>query len=197
MSEKEFRQNEFGQKFPDRGPEAYLSPEERQFMQRLFSFPEDFPPKFRSWVEQHLAVNGSFTRGQVEGLTQFDPRAATPIAGLNESTTSTTYTNLTTVGPELTGIGKGDYLLLFGSQVVTANNGEVGLVSVSINGVAAADSDALIVGSPGSTINASSMRVVAKELALASNSITMKYRSSLGNAVFFQNRWLFALKTGN
>jgi hypothetical protein len=40
-----------------KGPEAYLSPDERKALQRSLSFPEDLPPKFKSWLIDFLAVN--------------------------------------------------------------------------------------------------------------------------------------------
>ena len=39
------------------GPEAFLSAEERKALQRSLSFPEDLPPKFRSWMIDFIAVN--------------------------------------------------------------------------------------------------------------------------------------------
>ena len=39
------------------GPEAYLSPDERKALQRSLSFPEDLPPRFKSWLIDFIAVN--------------------------------------------------------------------------------------------------------------------------------------------
>ena len=39
------------------GPEAFLSAEERKALQRSLSFPEDLPPKFRSFLIDFIAVN--------------------------------------------------------------------------------------------------------------------------------------------
>lgn len=46
-------------RIPERGPADFLSGEEREFMQRLLGFPEDFPPKFKSWLIDNEAVNGA------------------------------------------------------------------------------------------------------------------------------------------
>ena len=43
---------------PDKGPVDYLSQQEREFLHRLLSFPEDLPPKFKSWLTENEAVNG-------------------------------------------------------------------------------------------------------------------------------------------
>lgn len=44
---------------PKRGTEDYLSAEERAFLHRLLSAVEDFPPKYKSWLIDHEAVNGA------------------------------------------------------------------------------------------------------------------------------------------
>lgn len=46
-------------KLPDRGPEDYLTPEERKFLQRILNYPEDLPPKFKAWLIDNEAVNGA------------------------------------------------------------------------------------------------------------------------------------------
>lgn len=46
-------------KLPPKGTEDYLTPEERKFLQRMLSFPEDLPPKFKAWLIDHEAVDGA------------------------------------------------------------------------------------------------------------------------------------------
>jgi hypothetical protein len=54
---------------PPKGPEEYLSPDERKFIQRYLSFPEDLPPKFRSWVVDQTVTNASqIQASQIAGL---------------------------------------------------------------------------------------------------------------------------------
>lgn len=40
-----------------KGPEAYLSGEERKQVSRVFGFPEEFPAKYKSWLTDYLSVN--------------------------------------------------------------------------------------------------------------------------------------------
>jgi hypothetical protein len=64
---------EQSQKVSDsKGPEAYLSSEERKALQRSLSFPEDLPPKFRSWLIDFIAVNiPQIPISQIVGAQQF------------------------------------------------------------------------------------------------------------------------------
>lgn len=59
----------------------------------------------------------------------------------SESTASTTFTNLTTVGPQITLPLAGDYKVSFGATVNTPSTGN-GLITVKRGAVAAADADA-------------------------------------------------------
>lgn len=40
-----------------KGPEAFLSGEERKQLGRMLGFPEDIPTKFKSWMQDYLSVN--------------------------------------------------------------------------------------------------------------------------------------------
>ena len=40
-----------------KGPEAFLSGEERKQVGRMLGFPEDFPAKYKSWLQDYLSVN--------------------------------------------------------------------------------------------------------------------------------------------
>ena len=40
-----------------KGPEAFLSIEERKMLQRILSFPEELPQKFASWIVEYMKVN--------------------------------------------------------------------------------------------------------------------------------------------
>jgi hypothetical protein len=64
-----FDESERQSGFPKRGPDEYLTSEERKFIQRYLSFPEDFPATFRSWVVQENLVNlQGISKSQIEGL---------------------------------------------------------------------------------------------------------------------------------
>lgn len=40
-----------------KGPETFLTNDERKALQRTLGFPEDLPPKFKSWITDYLSVN--------------------------------------------------------------------------------------------------------------------------------------------
>lgn len=46
-----------GEKPDSKGPESYLSADERKALQRSLSFPEDLPPRFKSWILDHVVQN--------------------------------------------------------------------------------------------------------------------------------------------
>lgn len=53
-----------------KGPEAFLSAEERKQIGRFLSYPEDFPPKFKSWLREYLSVD--FPEIPVTQISGFD-----------------------------------------------------------------------------------------------------------------------------
>jgi hypothetical protein len=54
-----------------KGEGAFLSQEERQQIRRILKFPEEFPREFGAWIQEYIAVNGSLSRSQVEGLNRY------------------------------------------------------------------------------------------------------------------------------
>lgn len=77
-------------KTPEQGPESYLTPDERKFWQRGLGFPEDFPPRFKSWLIDFMAVNiPQIPISQVTGVPQ-------TLKVLDRNTNSVTVTNTTT-----------------------------------------------------------------------------------------------------
>lgn len=181
---------------PEQGPESYLSPEERKFWKRYTSFFEEVHPDFLSNLLDYVAVNiPQIPASQIVGFTQF---LGTPIAQVftGESTTSTTFTDLATVGPQLTSVGSGRFLFFFGCQAQTTAASGVAIMSLSTNGAAATDDDSLVAGSDAGTINATSMRAIEVVLTEPNNTITCKYRSNNGTSVSFTRRWLIGLRIG-
>lgn len=193
-----------GQKAPDsKGPEAYLSAEERKALQRSLSFPEDLPPKFKSYLIDFIAVNlPQIPISQIVGISTLETRILGAIsAQLNktsasESTASTSYTNLTTVGPTLT-VRDGIYAVFHGSSMQSHAVGfpaRTAYMTMEINGSNQGDGEAATVSSDsmvtGFTIN-------LETLTLATNTITAKYKVSGGDGATFASRFLFALRIGN
>lgn len=180
----------------------YLSENELGLQQRLLAQVQSFPQEFWSAIINKVALDGLLIpRSQIQGWSQFSANAAQVTTG--ESTASTSYTNLATVGPELTGLSSGTYLILFGALVHATANAWTGACSVSINGAAAVDADGFAAGwvvSEGAAVenlSIPSMRAVVKTLDESNNTVTMKYRLVADSAPTFENRWLVALKVSN
>lgn len=164
-------------------------------MQRVLSaasrnpnlIPADFMSYVLDWIQtQRLSI----PIGQVFGFAQFTAKSARVDTG--ESTTSTTYGDLTTVGPEIDGLSDGAYILLYGASMFQTGTGEA-VMSPSLDGATASDTIA------AKTSAASDQTVMAASTATLSsgaNSIAMKYRATAGTSTFGA-RWLIAIKYAN
>lgn len=179
---------------PSKGPEEYLTVDERSFLRRYLSHPEDLPPEFQSWLVDFIAVNiPQIPISQIVGFSQFTANQSQILA--SESTTSTSFADLTTLGPQVSGLSAGQYLLLYGA---TGENsaGSHAYISVSVNGAAAVDADAAVVEPISTTMDFTLMRAVTKTVDEASNSFTLKYKVGAGTGTFY-NRWMIVLRIGN
>lgn len=104
----------------------------------------------------------------------------------SESTTSTSYTNLATTGPEIALPLAGDYDVAFGAAFST--NAEIGLMSYAIGGTAAVDADSVRIG-PADADQGSHSRM-RRKAGLTAVTLTAKYRSFGGASVTCLDRWM-------
>ena len=180
-------------KVPDKGIETPLTPQEIELQRRLLGSPETFPDKLKSWLVEYVAVNGALIpSSQIQGFSQLTPIQSQVLT--NEGTSSTSYTNLATTGPEVTGLADGTYLLIFGA--VFDSSGPDGYMSPSVNGASPSDNDAAF-QQPAAANRFNIARAVTKSIANNNNNtITMKYRVTSG-APSFKYRWMVALRTGS
>lgn len=158
----------------------------------IFDVSAKFLAEFRLWLEQNPPAIGI---KNILGFSQFTAQAASPVA-TQETTSSTAYVDLATVGPTLTNLPDGQYIIVFGCAAANNTAGIGSRMSVQVNGTAAVDADnCLMSGAENSGL----ARVVVKTLNNSgNNTVTAKYRC--GNAAataFFQVRWLVALKFTN
>jgi hypothetical protein len=131
-------------------------------------------------------------------------RAATSTVATNQTTTSTTYTDLATVGPAVT-LTTGTKALV----ILTAycyNGGAVGaaLMSFAVSGattIAATDTTALNNSAIGSglynTVIQLSAVYMLTTLTAGSNTFTCKYRGSSSPAQVYQNRSITVIDLGS
>jgi hypothetical protein len=182
----------YGPANPD--SQEYLTPEERLRMKRTLMFPEEFPKEFTDWLIDFLSVNGRFDKRQVSGISNFEVYPAIEITG--EDTVSvgqTTFTDLGTVGPSLTGLQNGLYLVQYGGLARAAQaDGSYAIESISVNG--ADPPDGIWAGATFSSVN-KTVNVVLDQGN--NNSIVCKYRRFGGSsAVTWRQRWMYAIRYG-
>ena len=177
-----------------------LAPHEVDLFQRALASPlQSIPKEFETWLVDRIAVLLPLIPiGQIVGFTQFTLQTATPVGTSLQTTTSTTYTNLSSSGPELTGLPNGRYALFFGALSNVTSAGHVAYMAPSVNGSTPSD-DESAQSAVVSTAAAGVSRMV--EVVLdgdGNNTVTMKYRSSIGSSsAGFNYRWLSALRIAN
>lgn len=150
--------------------------------------------ELRTWLEQNPPA---VTISSIIGFEQFTVQVGTYVA-TQETTTSTTFTNLATVGPSLPELPNGQYIFAFGAIAFTDTAlGFAARMSIDINGAGASTSDACAttIASPGLT---SISRITTATLSAGNNTVTAKYLSdNNAHTMTFGNRWLIALKYAN
>lgn len=112
----------------------------------------------------------------------------------DESTSSSTYGDLTTVGPSVTVPLAGVYEVQFGAGCYSTVNGTDATASVSLGGSTPSDNDAIRHRgiSTSSQLSVSSpSRILARETLAAGDTVVMKYHAgNVAGAGHFFNRWL-------
>lgn len=154
----------------------------------IFDFSTEALGELKLWIEQAgLAI----TISQIVGFQQFAAQVATSIL-TSETTTSTSYTDLATPGPQLTTLPDGRYVLLFGAFASNSGTG-VSVFSPTINNAAAVDADQ---GGMSGTQGLYSTRATTATLASGTNTVKLQYKVNSGTGTFL-NRWLIALRYAN
>ena len=163
----------------------------RSYLQDPLGFPEEFKGWLPEWITQ---VGIDLPISQVIGFSGFTFNVA-PRVNTSEGTSSATYTNLTTVGPQLTGLPDGQYFIIFGCTAGSGAARDLSM-SVKINATEAIDDDRLFLANTTTTL--SNVSAISKTLAGGgNNTILSRYKTSSGAAVQVSQRWLAALKFAN
>lgn len=146
--------------------------------------------ELRTWLEQNPPA---VTIQSIIGFSQFTAQVA-PVITTQESRTTNSFSDLATVGPTLSGLSNGNYLVLFGA-LVNNNAGGGGAMSVSVNGGAPSFSDRAFSDLAGANISV--MRAVTVSLSAGNNTLTAQYEGNGAATSFWQLRWLIALRYSN
>lgn len=132
---------------------------------------------------------------QVTGYTDQTPFVATNIQA-EESTTSTSYTNLTTPGPSLTNLPNGTYMVTWGCLAVCSAQTFRAVMALSINNASPDDTKRAQVNST-SLVGASNNSEFTLNMGLSGNSITAQYRVTAAGTGIFGSRYLSATRIGS
>jgi hypothetical protein len=171
-------------------PDLRLTEEERGIVNKILGKPLFYPEAFKGWLADYVATNiPKLPISQVFGF-KLEGAHVAPEIFAQQSTSSTVYTDLTTVGPELTQLSDGFYLVLFGAFCDTGSSSTTSSMSPSWNGSTAVDADRASgpgVGPQG--------RALVKELRNNHvNSIQIKYKRSTATTGDWEKRWLVAMR---
>lgn len=188
---------EGGKPFEDKGKGEPITDFDRKVYAALDKGGQWFGKDFKQYLVEYFSLNQPLVPfGQIIGASQFTVQAA-DVVNTQETTTSTSYTNLSTVGPSLSGLSDGDYLIIISCICQSSDAAEAAIMSTEINGSTAnADVDRAQVGGVGFT---NTVAFAVRTLASGSgNAIVAKYRSTdAGATATFLLRKMYALKMTN
>jgi len=117
---------------PSQPQEGPLEEQQRDLLKKLLANPIEFPEAFKRWVGDYFAQNiplipyGNFLGSKVNIAKSGDYILTT------QGPATSAYGNLATVGPSVSGLADGVYVVLWGA---TTTGGEhEGFMAVSVNG---------------------------------------------------------------
>lgn len=133
-------------------------------------------------LRYRAAATGSYKWEFVGG----GPLAVTILT--SETTTSTSFADLTTTGPSITTPLAGDYRIAFGFTGTHPDNGGVALASVYA-GTTAVENDTIALSGDTDTMYFSPARTIVKTGLGSSATVKVQYRVGGGTGTFFR-RWI-------
>lgn len=179
----------------DTGQLPGLTIEERSLLAKMFSDPLSIPPEWKAWLVSYLEANPPVLPiSQVHGFSSFTANYA-QVSNKQNMPSNGSFVDLATVGPQITELPKGKYVLLFGAAY-DASGGATGNMSYSINGAAADYNDGALI-EPVNVERFNLMRATIEDLTEDSNTVCAKYYSTQSPGPAFYLRWLLALKYAN
>lgn len=112
----------------------------------------------------------------------------------SESTSGTTFGDLTTVGPSLALVRAGDWQIWWGALAQTTVNGSDSSMGYALSGgtTLAANNPVVYAYVPGGQHNTAGMMTDLKTGIAAATTATAKYKTSTAGTASFQNRWISA-----
>jgi hypothetical protein len=135
------------------------------------------------WRLKYRAASASSYKWEYVGGPPLTAEVAT-----QQSTTSTSYADLSTVGPTVTAALAGDYMVTISASVQAAS-AQNAKMSYAIGASAAGDADSINSYGSASVVEASDARTQLKTAIAASTALTAKYKVS-GGTGYFQYRYI-------
>ncbi|HEX7071475.1 MAG TPA: hypothetical protein VF190_11745 [Rhodothermales bacterium] len=163
-------------------------------VKNIFGVSADFLGELKTWLEQNPPA---IPITSVLGFSQFVGNFG--VVSTAQTTASTSYTNLSTVGPTISGLSDGKYLVLWASRMQATVSTGTAEMAISVNGAAAPGGTNAL--SAQATVSTSTVAtpVMFDQVTLnagGNNSITAKYKTGAGTIQFSQ-RVMFALRYSN
>ena len=171
------------QGFPELTP-----PGGKPVVNSIFDFSDSALGQLRLWLEQNPPA---VPITSVLGFSQFTAQAN--VVETEQSTTSTSFTDLTTTGPSLANLPAGSYVVMWGAIMVSSTTDGC-LMGIQVGGTGASTSE---VARVDGTNRVSATRFALKTLTAASTTITAKYRVASAGTATFGQRFLVALRYAN
>lgn len=149
----------------------------------LMSHPLHFPDEFKDWMADMIAVNiPMIPFGHVFGSRINIARSGDYIVTSEACSTTATYSDLATVGPQIVNLSNGKYMIFYGCLTR-------GKMAPSINGAAPSDDDCI---DANETIAPMSRAIVRSLTNNNVNTIKMQYKETQN----FSHRWLVVVRIG-
>lgn len=162
-------------------------------MKEALGHPLLYPQEFKDYISDYVATHlNSLPLTQVYGF--HIERYRQDVIATQQGTNSTSYTDLATVGPTLTEVPDGLYLIIVGCHMRPQTVYADIAMSFSVDGAAASDDNAAWGNHPGSNVKVSlvDLRSATPE---HQHTIQAKYKNPSGvNNHLFSNRFLIAVK---
>lgn len=149
--------------------------QKKDLLQELFSDPTLLPDSIKSWLPNYLGTNPPDI--PIDNVVGFQQNAVTsaPVINAVETVQSVPYKDLTTVGPTLTGLSDGTYVVVYGCAAMISTGNSRARANISLNGAL-----------PDDTVTPQIYTQIATGMVGLSTSTVVRLSAGLGNSIKLQ-----------
>lgn len=152
----------------------------------IFDFSSEALGELKLWMESAGLSLPSVIRAQSTANAASVTRSA--FTATTELTSSTSYTNLATTGPELTDVTAGNYVLIWGATCLSP--------AAQVSSMAVAEDGTVITHAAETQVTTNTSISSSGLYTITGTTLTAKYKISGGANGSWSNRWLVAIKIG-